>query len=348
MQTTRTLRYAPADRTLETSFSEIRKKKAAAQRATHRDQPSGFGRKTSVKMAVVFGLTTVIPLLVMVYVLHAGLVLRRSMDVRWVSSLALIVLGIALLGGKLMKQDWGKLGETMEVLDRLGKETYPPGETIQLKGADQIDRIPAVVNRLVEIAKEQRDKLRDYDMQVHALDIKVKESHKRLHEVSREDALTGLHNRRYFEDCATHEIARARRYGRTLALAILDIDFFSKYNENAGLPAGNEALCAIARIIRNSLRKTDFPFRYGKNQFVIFFPETGAKEATVAVDRIRIAMEKQPFKGESSQPNGVLTVSAGVSILGKDCETPEQFVSAASEALNKAKSLGRNRVVASS
>lgn len=384
MQTTRIFRRVATDNRLETVSRETRPQKAPARRAagkqdavpgasgsakmlrvlaswrdkgdgadisqrrkaTKMDKSSDFRARTRVKMAVIFGLTTVIPLLVMVYIIYAAVVLREGMGVVWMSCLGLIALSIALLGGKLMKQHWQKVGHAIEAIDRLSNESDPLRKPAHLRPTDEIDRIPTVVNHLVEIAKKQRNGLENYGRQVQVLNLKVKEANEQLRRISRTDSLTGLYNRRHFDDRARQELARAKRYGRSLALAMIELDFFSNYKNNAGAPAADSALHTVATIIRESIRRTDLPFRYGDAQFAIIFPETGAEKATFAVERIRLAVEKCRFERESSQPNGRLTVSVGISILEKECDSVAPFVSAASEALHKARSTGRNRVVA--
>ncbi len=346
MEATRPFSSAAAGAELETLTSKTRLKIAEAQPATEKNVSSNSGRKTRANVAVIFGLTTVIPLLVMVHIIHAILVLHRSTDLAWVGALGLIALGIALLGGKLMKEYWRRIGEAVEAIDRLGKESHLSQKPRQLKAADEIDRIPTVVNHLVRVAKRQGDRLKNYSKQIQTLDMKLKEVNRQLHEVTREDSLTGLYNRKYFDSCVRHEMFRARRYGRSLALAMIDVDFFKNYNDNSGVAAGDMALCTIGKIIRKSIRQSDLPFRYNGGRFGVIFPETSAENATVAADRIRTAVQKQRFMGESSQPNGTLTVSVGISMLGKDHDNPDELVSAADEALYKAKCIGRNRVVA--
>ncbi len=305
-----------------------------------------FAKRSRVRIAVIYGLTTVIPLLVMVYIIYATVVLHDKMDAVWTASLGVMALGIALLGWMVMKEVWAKVGKAVEIIDRLHRENDPVGASFQLKSTDEIDRIPSVVTRLVEITKQQMSELKAYNEQIQLLNSKLREANQKLHQISIEDALTGLYNRRYFDDRVGHEIARTKRFGRDLALAMIDIDFFKHFNDTAGHPAGDRALATIGAIIRNSVRETDLPFRYGGEEFVIILPETTAESATYVAERIRSAVEKQEFPGESAQPNGALTISIGVSMLRADCSNLEEFLSAADKALYKAKSIGRNRVVA--
>ncbi len=315
-------------------------------RRAGRNNVSAAGRKTRVKVAVIYALTTVIPLLVMFYIIQANLFLRSSMGAMSVSILALIALGIALLGGKIMKEVWGKVGQAVETIERLRTESDPFKDMSHLDDTDEIDRIPTVVTHLVEIAKRQMNELKAYNGQVQHLNSELREANEKLHHISTEDSLTGLYNRRHFDDRIEQEIARTLSFGRDLALAMVDIDFFKNYNDSIGHPAGDKALATIGEFIRKSIRETDLAFRYGGEELVIIMPETTRESAISVAERIRGAVEKQPFDGESSQPNGSLTVSIGVAVLEGGSKNKEEFVSAADKALYKAKSLGRNKVVA--
>jgi diguanylate cyclase (GGDEF)-like protein len=346
MNKTQTLLGIAPDERATAVLSEEAAKKTEIEQEAGRDGVSDACRNTRVKVAVIYALTTVIPLLVMFYIIQANVFLRTSMGVISVSVLAFIALGIALLGGKIMKEVWGKVGQAVESIERLRLESDPFKEISQLEQSDEIDRIPTVVTHLVEIAKKQMSELKAYNEKVQHLNEELKEANEKLHQLSTEDALTGLYNRRSFDDRAVQEIARTKRFGRELALAIADIDFFKDYNDHVGHPTGDRALATIGTIIRKSIRETDLAFRYGGEELAIILPETTAESATSVAERIRRAVEKQPFEGESSQPNGALTISIGVSMLGKDSETLEDFLSGADRALYKAKSMGRNRVVA--
>jgi len=345
MNRTQTLSQIADEELLSTQVDEP-VKSSQAEQAIGSKAALDFGRKTRVKVAVIYALTTVIPLLAMFYIIQANVFLRRSTDVTWMSFLALVALGIALLGGKLMKEPWGKLGQAIETIERLRRESDPLRSAAHLEASDEIDRIPTVVSHLVEIAKKQMNELKTYSEEVQLLNNRLRDANEKLHQLSREDSLTGVYNRRYFDERVVEEIARTKRFGREMALGMVDIDFFKNYNDTIGHPAGDKALATIGEIIRKSIRETDLPFRYGGEEFAIIMPETTAESATAVAERIRSAVEKHPFQGESSQPDGLLTISIGVCVLANECHSKEEFVSSADRALYKAKSMGRNRVVA--
>lgn len=159
------------------------------------------------------------------------------------------------------------------------------------------------------------------------------------------DALTGLFNYRYFTGLLDREFKRAMRYDRPLALFILDIDCFKRYNDTHGHPAGNEVLRRVAEIIKTNCRDVDFIVRYGGEEFVVLLPETGMPEAYDIAERIRGAIAEFPFAGRSSQPGGALTVSIGVAAYPQDAYSDEEILEHADTALYLAKRSTRNRVV---
>ncbi len=315
---------------------------------TRKDQLSRLSKKTRSRAAIIYGLTTIIPLLVMVYIIQTQLNGGKKIGLAWISCLGLIAMTIGLLGGKLMKETWSKIGDALEAVDRLRKTTALPPGASQQKPVDEIDRIPAVVNQLVDIARKQRDKLKDHSEQLRTLNLKVKESDEQLHKMSREDLLTGLFNRRHFAEVVQKEIERARRYGRDLALAMIQ----PGSPQGPAIPDRNhgddEVLIATATIIRGAIRQIDLPFRYGSQRFAILFPETSVEKARVALERIRSAVARHCIKGNTPPANGNLTISIGVSMLRKDHKGDTDFVSSADEALYEAMSRGQNQLVAQS
>ena len=107
------------------------------------------------------------------------------------------------------------------------------------------------------------------------------------------DALTGLFNYRSFQEIFDREFERFCRHGRNLSLMLLDLDNFKKINDTYGHQAGDYALCEVARILRTNLRKTDYAFRYGGDEFVVLMAETDAEKAAVFAQRIRAAVKRE-------------------------------------------------------
>jgi len=153
------------------------------------------------------------------------------------------------------------------------------------------------------------------------------------------DELTGLHNRRFFEREMKRETERARRFGRSLALVLVDVDHFKAYNDTFGHRAGDEALRHVAGHLAEAVpRRLDAIARYGGEEFVVLLAETDAEGARLVAERIRTSLEGSV---EFRRP---LTVSAGIAATqGDDCEA-ESLIERADEALYQAKRDGRNRV----
>ncbi|MCX7022844.1 MAG: sensor domain-containing diguanylate cyclase, partial [bacterium] len=158
------------------------------------------------------------------------------------------------------------------------------------------------------------------------------------------DALTELPNRRSFEENLDRETKRAIRYNHTLSLVIFDLDYFKKYNDYFGHREGDLALRTISRVIRETIRDTDYPARYGGEEIVVILPETSTEEALALAERTRRAVEKQPY-GPSHPLKRKLTISGGVACMPDDTSFREELVTMADQALYHAKRHGRNRVI---
>lgn len=156
------------------------------------------------------------------------------------------------------------------------------------------------------------------------------------------DALTGLPNRRHMMAAIETEVRRARRGGRPVSLAILDIDHFKRINDAHGHPAGDAVLRAVAAVLRATTRAGDLPARIGGEEFAVLMPETDTAQAERACERLRAAIQERAI----ALPRGAVanvTVSTGVALLSED-EPRDQFISRADKALYEAKESGRNQV----
>jgi diguanylate cyclase (GGDEF)-like protein len=154
------------------------------------------------------------------------------------------------------------------------------------------------------------------------------------------DTRTGLHNARYFEETLEREVARARRYGRELALVVFDLDDFKQINDRLGHLAGNAALAGVADRMRDVLRSVDVAARYGGDEFTVVLPESGVEEARKFYERLRAHVEATPIPRV-----GPITLSCGIGAL-EDHEEPQTFFKRVDDALYRAKRAGKGRVVA--
>lgn len=166
--------------------------------------------------------------------------------------------------------------------------------------------------------------------------------------LSRTDALTGLFNRRYFEERLNEEFARSRRYGSPLSLVMLDIDHFKRINDTFGHPFGDQVLKAVAQTARSRLREVDLLARYGGEELIALLPETGPVDALRVCERVREAIAslglEHPAADGTQQPVR-LTASLGVATVpSADLASAEALLMAADTSLYAAKGAGRNRV----
>jgi diguanylate cyclase (GGDEF)-like protein len=156
------------------------------------------------------------------------------------------------------------------------------------------------------------------------------------------DGLTGVYNRRFFEQRIAEELERADRYKNTLSVLMVDIDHFKKLNDEFGHLLGDEVLRQVSAIFTAQLRKADLVCRYGGEEFAILVPETSGENAMGVADKLRRMVETHPFPGV---PRPV-TISLGVAEFPAQGTTRDEVVKAADTALYASKQAGRNRVTA--
>ncbi|MEA2608425.1 MAG: hypothetical protein QOJ75_668 [Chloroflexota bacterium] len=168
-----------------------------------------------------------------------------------------------------------------------------------------------------------------------------------LYDDARRDALTLLGNRlRLTEDLAS-AAAHVERYRHSYCLAMYDIDYFKRYNDLLGHPAGDEALRTVAQALAGAVRAGDMVYRYGGEEFLVLLPEQSLATGTATLDRLRAAVEDLAMPHPDNMPGGVVTISGG--IAASTAAQPlavEEWLRRADVALYRAKALGRNRVVA--
>ena len=171
----------------------------------------------------------------------------------------------------------------------------------------------------------------------------LKEQQTMLEQVAREDALTGLHNRRSFEERAEEECTRALRYSHPLAILFGDIDHFKRVNDSYGHAQGDNVLKRVAQTLLDICRTNDTIARYGGEEFAILLPETGPDEAQVVADRLCAAVRALSFSSPT-EPFQV-TISIGLVSLPPGCSPGySELLEQADEALYTAKGNGRDRV----
>ena len=158
------------------------------------------------------------------------------------------------------------------------------------------------------------------------------------------DSLTGLYNRRYMQEFLEREIYRARRRHRPLAVMMLDLDNFKRYNDTFGHPAGDEALRFVGEVLLGVVRADDLACRYGGEEFSLILPECSLQQAAVRAEEIRTRLKDLHMKRATEIP-GIVTVSIGVAAFDETTDKSNLLLKFADEALYKAKRAGRDRVV---
>lgn len=169
------------------------------------------------------------------------------------------------------------------------------------------------------------------------------EMYENLKHMSFTDAMTNLYNYRYFENRLKEEINRSKRTKNSVSLIMLDIDNFKNYNDTLGHQAGDEALRALALILKNSVREDDIVCRYGGEEFGIIMPGTERDSVNVLAERIRRNVEAHAFYKEDIQPGGALTISSGAAAFPADADDFDGLTENADKALYQSKKNGRNQ-----
>jgi diguanylate cyclase (GGDEF)-like protein/PAS domain S-box-containing protein len=168
-----------------------------------------------------------------------------------------------------------------------------------------------------------------------------------LKTLAAKDGLTGLANRRSFDQALELEWSHARRTKKPLALLFVDVDHFKLFNDQHGHQSGDECLRAVAAAIGdNALRPTDLAARYGGEEFAIVMPDTGPEAACVVAERLRQTVMDLRIAHGDPQAGPWVTLSIGVAAHNPDDDVgPDWFLGQADQALYAAKRLGRNRVI---
>ena len=153
------------------------------------------------------------------------------------------------------------------------------------------------------------------------------------------DVLTGLYNRRYFDETLAKEIKKSQRSQRPFTLITLDLDHLKQINDTYGHSAGDKAIALIGSILLKSARETDIPARFGGEEFALVMPDTDTEGGIDAAERIRAMIASKKIEGV-----GNITASIGVATYLKHANTIEDLVKLVDQAMYSAKENGRNRV----
>jgi diguanylate cyclase (GGDEF)-like protein len=186
-------------------------------------------------------------------------------------------------------------------------------------------------------------------LRIKHLQEKLRETQRKLEEQTVTDALTGLKNRRFFDERLHEEFRRAQRYGDFLSLIMLDLDHFKDVNDRCGHQAGDSVLREAAALIRSSIRDPDICARYGGEEFAVILPKTHMQGALTVAERVWRALGAREYAlagGASATATKVqVTASLGVAFYpSKDISSGELLLRFADQALYQAKQAGRNTI----
>jgi diguanylate cyclase len=243
--------------------------------------------------------------------------------------------------GKVVKQRVGEIENSVQGAEDLRQ--------LQQEVASYIDAIRNHMDQHLDAAEQRyrdsqeneealRKRLTEVERETGILRKKVLEA--QAH--STQDEVTGLPNRKAYEQRLAEEVSRWQRYQSPLVLSVWDMDDFKQINDRFGHQAGDKALRVIGQLLKKRLRKTDFVARYGGEEFVMLFAGSGMDEVHRVAEEIRAAVENSPFHSEGKRIT--LTISCGMSDF-RQGDTAKTVFKRADKALYQAKEQGKNRCV---
>jgi len=302
------------------------------------------GRRLKRKVLLALALSSVLPLLVLTYVVH-GFVLPALHSSETVAfyGLAALVLStmLAMIGGGYIIWDLGRTVARMGEL--MGNQANVSGLVTR---SDEVGTLMKSFSSMLTTIEQQTTDINSFATRLDSAYKELEATNAKLKETSFKDDVTGLYNRRFFTLRFEEEISRFRRFNHPVSVVVLDLDGFKSVNDELGHAGGDETLREVAQILVKHSRGINVVSRYGGDEFAILLVETSKAGARLYADRIRQVIATHPF------PHGKpVTASFGVASLPDDEPTPgtatsDDLFRAADEALYTAKRAGKNQVVA--
>lgn len=236
--------------------------------------------------------------------------------------------------------------KTGHLADDLGQKSRDMRESIDaLERADEKQEIGNLLKIILATTHTIQSTVEDAHKEISASQGMLEDMRNELQEAKRQvllDPLTGARNRFGMDTSVAQELSRARRNGSKFTLAMLDVDFFKKINDEYGHEVGDLALMYFSQVSRSVLREADTLYRYGGEEFLVTFPETDIQGAVFVFDRLRQMLNKSPMTYGKHKIR--MTFSGGIATMREE-DDPSALLSRADRALYQAKQQGRDRVI---
>jgi diguanylate cyclase len=256
---------------------------------------------------------------------------------------------IDTLGAKVVDE----IEQVMSMIDGAVGKTSSYSESLadmsnRLGSAADRDALRTIVEGLVRSTREMEQTNQSLEVRLKASKQEIHQLQENLETVRNEslmDPLTGLANRKYFDQMLERAVLDSRAGGEPLSLLLTDIDHFKKFNDSYGHLTGDQVLRLVAQAVRQNVKGQDLAARYGGEEFAIILPNTPLRQALTVADHIRRAVVmKELIKRSTGENLGRVTISVGVATLHKG-EIGPGLIERADACLYAAKRAGRNRVV---
>ena len=239
----------------------------------------------------------------------------------------------------------GRIEESSGSVGDYGKQLTTAANS--LSDADSPDKARAVVKRVLLATREMEERNNALEKQLQESRSQISDLKENLEAVRTEtitDPLTGLANRRHFDQSLERLISSEIAEGSDLCLVMCDIDHFKRFNDVYGHQTGDQVLKLVGATLKQPVKGRDIAARYGGEEFGIILPQRSFDSARVVAEQVRIAiMKKELVKRSTGETLGRITMSFGIAVMRKN-DTPDSIIARADAALYKSKRDGRNRL----
>lgn len=298
------------------------------------------------RVAIVYNLLTA---LAMIAIAGACALKRQRSAYFFLAAFGLLILGgasttlraMGILPTNVFTVDGLQLGSSLEML----MLAFALADRINVMRQEKLQAQARLLQTQEQLVETLQQSERELGQRVAERTRELQVLNSRLETLSLTDPLTGIANRRHFDDVLAKEWTRAQRVGEPLALAVLDVDWFKAYNDHYGHPAGDSCLQQIAQTLAATIsRSADLVARYGGEEFVFLAPSTGPDGAHSMAEKLVRAVEALALPHERS-PLGHVSISVGIASMRYEGDGSAQILlQRADAALYRAKAQGRNRV----